>query len=172
MYCPTFATPASPEQKFCRACGVNLQIHAGMLAGQASAVDPETARLQRQLMGAVGWAGVFIGYLIILLWVGDATIEIRRDIPLMRQLYDFVQTAWAALLTVGFGFLAYFGLRLMWSHACGTAAHRQSSQPTPLPPAAPTMKLPSDQPEFVPSVTEHTTEILDSPRADEERIES
>jgi hypothetical protein len=161
MYCPNCGKPASDDQKFCRSCGVSLQIHAQMLAGQASAVDPDKAQLQRRIMGAIGWVGVFIGYLIILLWVGDATIEMRRDITIIRQIYDVVQTAWAALLTVGLGLLAFFGVRLLWSHAYGASANRQSPQPTP------TAKLLSDRPEVVSSVTEHTTELLEAtePRA-------
>jgi len=166
MYCPNCGTPAADDQKFCRSCGLNVQMHAQMLAGPASVGEPEKLRLQRRLMGAAGWMGVFVGYLIILLWVGDATTEMRRDITFIRQLYEFVQTVWGVLLTAGFGLLCYFGVRYLWLQAYGPSANRQSPQRTALPPATPTAKLPPERrPEPMSSVTEHTTELLETSEA-------
>jgi len=47
MYCPKCATTTSPDQKFCRACGSNVHIHAQALAGQSPPVESDQTSAER-----------------------------------------------------------------------------------------------------------------------------
>ena len=44
MYCPTCGTEASTNQKFCRSCGMELQIIFQLVAKHVSATDPALLR--------------------------------------------------------------------------------------------------------------------------------
>lgn len=187
MFCPTCGTQTQlPDQNFCKACGMNLTVVAGALqagAGQtpgdmAAAVAERLATLQyskeqalRAKLRRIGWGLVAGGPLFA------ATLGISSSVleNISHGLARFVVSF------SGFGGLMLFAgvLLLMYTRA----AFRKEPPPqvvviaAPPPWQPPSGHLASPQAEQAcrpafpapatvaepPSVTEHTTELLNNP---------
>lgn len=161
MYCPNCATKASSNQRFCRSCGLNLEVHAQMLTTQLAAGGFDTTslegserrerrrkKLQRYsffttVAGLVLLSGVAIHWLLaMVLGHWDPVAEMITNSMFAGGLLMFLVGYWA-----------YLSLPK-------TSAERPSP-PTRLPEAPATMKLLLERsPERVSSVTEHTTELF------------
>ena len=165
MYCPNCATQASADQKFCRSCGLSLQMISQMLTGQFPATESDRAlveiveRIQshRDKMKRWGFIMMWGGMVVAALFgvIGGAMTSINW------ALGNFI----ASLAGIG-GVILLVGIGLMiYTRFLPKApAYRQPPQPTALPRAEPTSQLPPERhPEPVPSVTEHTTVRLETP---------
>jgi len=170
MYCPKCATPASPDQKFCRACGWSLQPHAQALAGQSPPIEPaqtspeRSERLQKRQRRVLFWGVVTLvggtiqalvaGHVYYLMGEASGVVD-----PAMSTLLSGVTGVGMLILLIGLCLMGYWGF-LKASNMI------LLPKPTALPQAALTTKLPPErQPEPMPSVTEHTTERLEASEA-------
>jgi hypothetical protein len=192
MFCPTCGTPTQlPEQNFCKACGLNLTLvtsalqanpgpsgagsdMAAAVAGQLASLQHSKDRLWRTKLRRAGWGLVVGGPLL------SAALGISASV--LEHI-----SHWLARFVVsfsGFGGLMFFAGILLLVYA------RMAFKPEPLPqvvivptpplgplgsaatppsaisggetpyrgafPAPPTVATP-------PSVTEHTTQLLNDP---------
>jgi hypothetical protein len=161
MYCPNCAAEASPDQKFCRACGINLQTVSDVLADQRAAAQVEKGfgemieefRSKRQKMFRWG----------ILLLVGS--LIIGSSIPALAGLTaSGLDVAALIPLAAGItGMVMFTGVMLIvYSQFLPKAPVAPPPlQATMLPPSQVTTELRANrQPEPVSSVTEHTTALF------------
>ncbi len=165
MYCPTCGTTASAEQKFCRACGTNLQIVSQALSGQLTTSVPndlmsvvQELRSRRRKMFRWGfitfWGGIIVAALLGV--IGGALESIN---PPVGEAIAALSGLGGIILLIGIGMMIYSAFLPKVSGPTSSAqspALSSSASPTgtPMPPS----------PEPVPSVTEHTTVKLESPQ--------
>ena len=158
MYCPSCATPLSTEQKFCRACGFDMQIVARTLAretsGAATDLDadapPKSRRAKMELRGLIAMFSAFMVGSLIPICMG-----LFPDWPGLDRL--------KILLGGVAGFLLFGGiLLLIYSDSLPKAdAPKTPARPTPAIPSIPTNELPpANSSEAIPGVAERTTDLL------------
>ena len=172
IYCPKCATPQSEEQKFCRACGFDLQIVSRVLARESAELVPEqgefdesgppkTRRAKMEMRGLVA--------LFTALMVGCLIPIVMGLFPNWSGLNNFM------ILMGGIaGFILFGGiLMLVYSDYLPKTEATQPRQPTRLPSfpqSVPTNQLPpADESEAVPSITERTTGLLQTPASNASR---
>ena len=154
MYCPNCGKTNSAEQKFCRSCGLSLEKAVQSLAEQLPALELDKSLRERQrrverLTNIVAGSAVSI-VVFGVLWgiIYEIIIVKGAVIPGLFFLAFIVGI-------VLFAMLSMYGESLRKA-----AAKRQVSEPL-LPHAADTGKLLSEtRIEPIPSITEHTTELL------------
>jgi hypothetical protein len=173
MYCPQCATPLSDDQKFCRACGLGLEKVSRVLAGEHLADEPDKSeymsdeRFQSRKVILERWGIITI---IVALLVGCL-------IPIILGINMYYPGLIPLVLILSglAGFLLFSGAILL-IYADGLPkkpADRDSSRSAKLPQAKQTNKLPpEDHSEYIPSVTEGTTDLLESAKAKEKRTSS
>jgi hypothetical protein len=166
IYCPKCATPQSEEQKFCRACGFDLQIVSRVLAREATEVVPEqqesaesgppkTRRANMEMRGLVAlFSALMVGCLI----------------PIALGLFPNWSGLNNFMILMGgiAGFILFGGiLMLVYSDYLPKTEATPPKQPIRLPSfpqSVPTNQLPpADESETVPSITERTTGLLPTP---------
>ncbi len=155
MNCPKCGLPTQPDQRFCRLCGDNLKIITTPLAETATVSHPESTpaiSFKNEARRAPLW-----GY--ILMFIGVVIGIIGKML-----LHAEIVTVVGVLVSVLGMFLTAFPYLL--------PAPRQkydstgSSHPKGLKPSQPTSYLPPESKvEFVPSITERTTELLNNSAA-------
>ena len=134
MNCPDCGSSITPDQRFCRACGADLD-------GAAIVTNPRL-RLFR-----IGLAAMFLGLLVAL--TGSIILQM-----------DTVKFAGLVGMISGIFLIAYASVGPSRS---SIKMARPKSQAA-LPKAETTKKLdPMDARDFVPSVTERTTNLLETP---------
>ncbi|MCS6804974.1 MAG: zinc ribbon domain-containing protein [Acidobacteriota bacterium] len=158
MYCPNCAAPTSSGQNFCRACGFHLSqiVSAASNSSSPSGVDASAYLTERGRMRRWGfitfWGGIVLAALISI--VGGAIENLNR--PMGNFLQD-VAPIGGLLCVVGLGMMIY---------SLFLPKEPQQCRPTlavALPRSASTMPVSLEQrPEAAPSVTEHTTELLEN----------
>ena len=154
MYCPNCGKTNSAEQKFCRSCGLSLEKAVQSLAEQLPGLELDKNLRERQLK-VDRLITIVVGSAISIVLVGVLWGIIYGIIIVNGQ------------VTVGLFMLAFivgmilFGLLSMYRDSLRkAAAKRQLSEASP-PLVADTGKLLSEsRVEPIPSVTEHTTELL------------
>lgn len=153
MYCPNCGKTNSNEQKFCRACGLNLEQTGLSLAQQLPAAELENKlhRRERQVERWLIIAGVSAISILVLgvLWgVIYKIIIIKGDV------------------VEGLGFLAFilgvvlFAILALYRDSLRKASKRQLPEATTKPAANTAELLNESHFEPISSVTERTTELL------------
>jgi hypothetical protein len=152
MHCPGCGTETSKNQKFCRSCGMGLQMISQAGAKHLSAsdssgppVESEASKLRRMSTLLWGMATVFVGM---------ALIVVGKQFPH----HDWIGLIGVLVLLLG-AFVATYGIL---SHLRQiTSPSRNPPQPAEPPRADPTALASANSLEQIPNVTEHTTRTLE-----------
>ena len=152
MNCPKCGLQTLPEQKFCRSCGANLQMITQPLAEHATVSDLKSRpaisfRDQRANRVLLGFIMMFIGVAIGI--IGK------------KLMHKELITVVGALVSVAGMFLVAYPFLLPWPPKKYDSS--PSSQPEVLIQSQPTKSLPQGiNSEYLPSITERTTDLLKS----------
>ena len=152
MNCPKCGLQTLPDQKFCRSCGAGLQMITQPLAELATISDLKSTpaisfRDQRANRVLWGFIMMFIGVVI--------------GIMGKKLLHKELVTVVGALVSVAGMFLVAYPFLSSWSPKKYDSS--PSSQPEVLTQSQPTKSLPqATNNEYLPSITERTTDLLKS----------
>lgn len=151
MYCPNCGKEHTDQQKFCRSCGLSLQLISQALVNELSATRSDESSLELMKPEQKRWQNPLL-YGFLLLMLGLIIIIFGKKM-LGEQLVADIGTLIAVL---GVGLIGFKGVLLIRS--------QPKSLPTPnaLPKGEPITEPPpalhAGEP---PSVTEHTTRTLE-----------
>jgi zinc ribbon protein len=154
MMCPKCGLPTLPEQKFCRSCGSNLEITTQPLAEPTTTISqaerttsPEANERAKKLM-LWGFILIFVG----------ATIGVVGK----KLVHEDIVTVVGVLMSLAGMFLT------VYPHLV-PARVKHITSPSPQPndlPAFARKTLPEERElDYIPSITERTTNLLETPRA-------
>lgn len=160
MMCPKCGLPTLPEQKFCRSCGAGLEMTTQPLADSTATISQteRTARTQSERTNKLMLWG------FILMFVGAAIGVVGK-----KLMHEDVVTVVGILMSLAGMFLTVYPYLV-------PARAKQNTRPSPQPnelPAFPQKNLPQEREiDYVPSVTERTTNLLETPRPRDVQKES
>ena len=155
MACPKCGLPTLPDQKFCRSCGASLQVNTNPLEERAPS---STAEVRSTIKGGTQRTNSFMLWGFIAMLVGVAIGVIGKK--LIEE--DLVAVIGILISLVGMFLMVYPHL----APSNRGRDSRLSTQPEPLAQAPPNKALPNERPiEYVPSITERTTNLLKTPAA-------
>lgn len=167
MNCPKCGLQTVPDQKFCRSCGAGLQMTTQPLAGHPTI--SERTKSQAIIVKAEGQrpnAMVLWGF--IMMFVGAAIGVIGK-----KLMHDEIVTVVGVLVSLAGMFLTAYPYLLPSRHR--TYGSGAPSQPEELTESQPKYLPPVSNIEYVPSITERTTNLLErspattpSPKEDRE----
>lgn len=153
MYCPKCAATVTAEQRYCRSCGLDLQLISQVFEIESGEMEPARRRKKRLANRGVItlMTGLMIGCLIPIC---------------LGLLHDWDSLIPLILVLSGLAGLALFAGVTILVYSDSLKGSKKSDQPEPLPTGVPTNQLPPvDQSASVASVTERTTDLLDAPAA-------
>jgi zinc ribbon protein len=155
MYCPKCAAAVSDEQKYCRSCGLDLQLISQVLDVESGAIESTESEQERRKNRLVIWgtitmmSGLMVGCLIPIF------LGLLRGWDSLTSLI---------LVLAGLAGLLLFAGIIVLVYSDNLQVIKKSFRPAPLPQGVTTNQLPPiDQSESGVSVTEHTTDLLDVP---------
>ena len=157
MNCPKCGIIVVPDQKFCRSCGAVVTN-----AGRGNALVPETPQ-PADIMDerAPRFRPMQYGFIMVFLGVATALVGsllLHQDIVRIVGIFTML----AGMFLIGYPIVSPRRPR--------KRTVESSPQPDALPRAETTRKLPAmSNLDFVPSVTEGTTELLKTPVSDQTR---
>lgn len=160
MYCPNCATETSEDLKFCRSCGLDLQMVSQVLTGkptvtpsnkeapekQSEEIDKANARRMIRIL-SIGGAILFIGLVTVILG--------------KKMLRDDMVTLIGSLITLTATFIMGYGVfSAMWRSTSGPgqSSEKQGQTQPELDKGAEARRIAA--PMF--SVTERTTKLMES----------
>ena len=169
MHCPNCGTQASADQKFCRSCGIGLQMISQALAEELAAVESnqppgelvETARSRYKKFARWGAITALsgVGMLVLMSISLIVSVPLQKTFELDPEFYFENILPWLFAVAIT---LIFTGIGLMIAGVIKKHSHRQPLQPSTLPQADTTSKLPpASYPEPAPSVAERTTDLLE-----------
>ena len=149
--CPKCGLPQLTGQKYCRACGARLQRDTKRLA-KPEGGDVRSQSEQRR-------ANTLVSIAFVIMLVGAAIGIVGKK--LLHQ--DVVTVAGALISIVGIFLTAY---PFLWHASMKSPRSTPPSRPADLepPPASPYLPRESSV-EYLPSITERTTNLLETPVA-------
>jgi hypothetical protein len=156
MFCPNCGKTTSAEQKFCRACGLNLEKTVQSLVEQLPAGD-----LDKNIQDRKRQVDRWIKFL-----VGGGTSLITVSV-LWAVIYNLILIKGEVVKGLGFvlfilGLITFALLVIYRESLVEKSANRLPAQTSPLPDSERPEKLLSEPYVMtVPGVTEHTTELLE-----------
>lgn len=166
MHCPNCGTQAAAEQRFCRSCGLELQVFQQALAQQLTA--PGTSPRQTPPAARFAWL-LFSGIALMFTGAGLLALEKRLGLNSAVGLLGL-------LLTIGGPLLALLAVLspMLFARSARAARLPLPQSPAVLPAAETTSKLgPAVAVTTEPgaSVIEHTTRSLVTVTADHQEAE-
>jgi len=165
MYCPKCAAPVTDDQKFCRSCGLDLQVISQLLAPESKPDNVTDGKPVKTRRAKIQFQGVIT--LMSALLIGCL-------IPISIGLFSS-WTGLSQLILVLSGFAGIFLfpgiIMLIYADTLPkTELQVESPRLVPMSGSVPTNQLPpADQDDVVPSVTEHTTDLLKTPAGKKSR---
>lgn len=157
MYCPNCGIETAAERKYCRSCGMDLQLIARAMTAdiQPDDVGGELAKSPRRKVMRVGFATLWGGLMLALLLVisGEAVWGLNRT---LGTLLSDLSPLGALVMMLGVGVMIYSRFLPR------TPVPSQASRDRGLLPNPPQVMLPPEsirQP--VSSVTESTTKLFE-----------
>ena len=164
MHCPSCGITASPDQQFCRSCGMNLETvgklveqHSGSVSSSLTRAEKSRAEQQivrsmfTTLMIAMAIMGVGIFLLVI-----NKTFHLGAAVGLLATL----------VLLGGTGCAAFAVLNGVRRGASLTVGRSQLELPDATDKSLPTNPFP----EALPSVTERTTQLISSTSTNDQEL--
>src|SRR5262245_26202012 len=161
MFCPNCASTVAEDQKFCRSCGLPLEVVTKLVTGTSVDEDPEIAERRKRVSRSVRWG-------VVTLMIG---LLIGCLIPILAGLQNYTTAPLAPLFPIlaGFAGLFMFGgiIIMLFFQTAGSYVKKTSRNVRRATPATEnTNKLaPGSDSTPLSSVTERTTDLL-------ERVES
>jgi len=178
MYCPNCATETAIDQKFCRSCGMSLALVSQAMSSQSLVPDaagkhPFTAsiedRSERRQSKFMRWGFVILfAGLVFTILMGVGGDEVQRVNFSLGHFMNSLAGVGAAILLAGVGLIVYAGLLPSIKQPQAPPV-RAISPPAPAindPSTAPTTASMEPPAESLPSITEHTTYILEAQKRD------
>ena len=156
MYCPKCAASVSDNQRYCRSCGLDLQIISQVFEVKSEEVElseDEPARGRKGRLRIRGTITLLSGLMIGCL------------IPIcLGLLHDWEGVIPLILVLSGLAGLALFAGTILLVYSESLQLSKKSNRPTHIMRGATTNQLsPVDNSASVPTVTERTTDLLDAP---------
>ena len=153
MNCPKCGLQALQDQRFCRSCGAGLQMTTSPLAVPAAVSDPERPPSstskgdQQRTNGLLLWG-------FVVMFIGAAIGVIGK-----KLMHEDIVTVVGVLISLAGMFLTVYPYLSPLARQKYDSS--PSSRPEGLAQSQPTKHLPPESTiEYVPSITERTTELL------------
>ena len=158
MHCPNCAQRASRDQKFCRSCGLNLEKVFELLGEHLPAAELRLREKQRRIDSWVKRIGAGLGGIIMIVVSTKLFSEISAEI----ENGTFNIWKWITIISIVAGVVALLSLVFYSASLNEKLKDRTASQPELSSDATSTKKLLSESHHIsVPSITEHTTDLLE-----------
>jgi len=166
MYCPSCGMQSPPDQKFCRSCGMDLQVTSQLLverSGQAFGGD-ETRRKRIERWGKItGLSGIALIMLLVactfIFMAISKVFGINAEAFRLDLLFPLILAISFPLLVIGAGLISYLNINkeLSKKEAIKLKAGDQTTARMVTPGVG----------EVMPGITEGTTDLLE---ADDETL--
>jgi len=151
MTCPTCGLPTLPEQKFCRSCGTSLQMTTQPLADPTAAI-PQTQRTAPT--GTTQATSKLLLWGFMIMFVGAAIGVVGK-----KLMHEDIVTVIGVLMALAGMFLTVYPYLLPARAKLDTSPRAQPETRAAFQPKS----LPKERDiDYVPSVTERTTNLLEN----------
>ena len=165
MHCPNCGKPATPDQQFCRSCGMSLESVEKLVAQHSSSIAASPTKLEkvRQEQAIVQHMFRWLSIGMIIIGLGVLMLVLNRSLDLGR----WFGSVTSVLLIGGIGVASFGVLNAIRKNA----SLHLGNGPKELPLTSTDQSLPTNRfPESLPSVTDGTTQLI--ARVDEQERSS